>query len=89
MATKDSNHSILDMLRRNMGRRILAVMNERYGLEGTLVAVSEEPAGFWLSNVSQVPLQRSVSYDIPPIIHDEERGEIFINLKSVLKVEIA
>jgi len=71
-----------------MGRKILAVMNERYGLEGTLVGVSEEPVGFWLSGVSQVSLQSAVSYKIPPIISNENEGEVFVNLKTVHKVEI-
>lgn len=80
--------SVFHMLERNVGRRVLVVLDSRYGFEGELVAVTFEPPGVWLSNADAVTLRASIAQPIPQIASREDRSEIFVNLNSVQRIEV-
>lgn len=76
------------MLEKNVGRRVLAVLDPSYGFEGTLIAVTHDPPGVWLSNADAVIMRATIAQPIPQVVSKENRSEIFINLKNVQRIEI-
>jgi predicted aconitase with swiveling domain len=76
------------MLENNIGKKILVILEPTYGFEGTLVALTQEPPGIWLSNAEAVILRSTIVQPIPQIAAREERSEIFINLNSVQRIEV-
>jgi hypothetical protein len=80
--------SIFHMLERNVGKKIRVILDPAYGFEGTLVAVTGEPAGIWLSEAEAVVLRATLAQPIPQVASREERSEIFLNLHSVQRIEI-
>jgi len=80
--------TVFHMLERNIGRKILAILDPAYGFEGTLVAVTREPPGVWLSDANAIILRATIAQPIPQVAGREQRSEIFINLNSVQRVEV-
>lgn len=80
--------TIFHMLEKNVGKEIRAILDPAYGFEGTLVAVTREPAGIWLSNAEAVILRATIAQPIPQVASREERSEIFIHLNSVQRIEV-
>jgi len=80
--------TIFHMLERNLGRKIHVILDQSYGFEGTLVAVTTEPPGIWLSDSMATVLRATIAQPIPQVASREERSEIFINLNSVQRIEI-
>lgn len=80
--------SIFHMLEKNVGKKILAILNQSYGFEGTLVAVTHEPPGIWISNAEAVIFRATIANPIPQIAGREEKSEIFLNLNSVQRIEV-
>lgn len=80
--------SIFHMLEKNVGRKVLVILNQAYGFEGKLVAVTHEPSGIWLSNAEAVIFRATIANPIPQITGREERSEIFVNLNSVQRIEV-
>ena len=80
--------SIFHMLEKNVGRKVLAILNQAYGFEGKLVAITHDPPGIWLSNAEAVIFRATIANPIPQITGREERSEIFINLSSVQRIEV-
>lgn len=80
--------SIFHMLERNVGKRVLVVLEQTYGFEGELIAVTHQPAGIWLSNAEAVVLRATIAQPIPQITAREEKSEIFLHLNSVQRIEI-
>ena len=80
--------SIFHMLERNVGTKIRVILDPAYGFEGTLVAVTGEPAGIWLSEAEAVVLRATLAQPIPQVASREERSEIFLNLHSVQRIEV-
>ena len=80
--------TIFHMLEKNVGKEIRAIVDPAYGFEGTLVAVTREPAGIWLSNAEAVILRATIAQPIPQVASREERSEIFIHLNSVQRIEV-
>ena len=80
--------SIFHMLEKNVGRKVLAILNQAYGFEGKLVAITHDPPGIWLSNAEAVIFRATIANPIPQITGREERSEIFINLNSVQRIEV-
>ena len=76
------------MLEKNVGRKLLVVLDPSYGFEGTLTAVTREPPGIWLSDAEAVVFRATIAQPIPQIAAREERSEIFINLNSVQRIEV-
>jgi len=80
--------SIFHMLEKNVGKKVLVILNQAYGFEGTLVAVTHEPSGIWLSSAEAVIFRATIANPIPQITGREERSEIFVNLGSVQRIEV-
>jgi len=88
MSEKGLPPTVFHMLERNIGRKILAVLDPAYGFEGTLVAVTREPPGVWLSDANAIILRATIAQPIPQVAGREQRSEIFINLSSVQRIEV-
>jgi len=80
--------TIFHMLEKNLGRSIRVIVDPSYGFEGTLVAVTREPAGIWLSNAEAIVLRATIAQPIPQVASREEKSEIFVHLNSVQRVEV-
>ncbi len=80
--------TIFHMLEKNLGKNIRVILDPSYGFEGTLVAVTREPAGIWLSNAEAIVLRATIAQPIPQVASREERSEIFIHLNSVQRIEV-
>jgi hypothetical protein len=80
--------TIFHMLEKNLSNKIRVIMDPSYGFEGTLVAVTHEPAGIWLSDAEAIILRATIAQPIPQVAGREERSEIFIHLNSVQRIEI-
>lgn len=80
--------SVFHMLERQIGRRLLVILEQSYGFEGTLVAITSEPPGIWLSEAKAAVFRSTIARPIPQVVSREERSEIFINLNSVQRIEI-
>src|SRR5207245_8965908 len=52
--------TVLNMLERLVGKRVLAVINRDFGYEGRLAVVSHEPPGIWLTEAEAVILRSTV-----------------------------
>jgi len=88
MPDKKIPPSIVHMLERNIGKRLRIIVDPAYGFEGTLIAVTQEPAGIWISDVEAVVLRATIAQPIPQVASREERGDIFLNLNSVQRMEV-
>ncbi len=80
--------TVFHMLEKNVGRKVLVVLDPSYGFEGTLLAVTHDPAGIWLSNADAVIMRATIAQPIPQVVAKENRSEIFVNLKNVQRIEV-
>ena len=80
--------TIFHMLEKNVGKQIRVILDPSYGFEGTLMAVTREPAGIWLSKAEAVILRATIAQPIPQVASREEKSEIFVHLNSVQRIEI-
>jgi len=80
--------TVFHMLEKNIGRRVLAIVDPSYGFEGTLMAVTYDPPGIWLSNADAVIMRATIAQPIPQVVAREDRSEIFINVKNVQRIEV-
>jgi len=80
--------TVFHILERNIGRRMMAILDPSYGFEGTLVAVTREPPGIWLSDAEVVTLRSTIAQPVPQVVSKEQRSEVFINLNSVQHIEV-
>jgi len=80
--------TIFHVLERNVGNQIRVILDPSYGFEGTLVAITREPAGIWLSDAEAIILRATIAQPIPQVASREERSEIFLHLNSVQRIEV-
>ena len=80
--------TIFHMLEKNLSKKIRVILDTSYGFEGTLMAVTREPAGIWLSEAEAIILRATIAQPIPQVASREERSEIFIHLNSVQRIEV-
>jgi hypothetical protein len=80
--------TVFHILERNIGRRMVAILDPSYGFEGTLAAVTREPPGIWLSDAEIVTLRSTIAQPVPQVVSREHRSEVFINLSSVQRIEV-
>jgi len=80
--------TIFHMLEKNLSKKIRVILDTSYGFEGTLVAVTREPAGIWLSDAEAIILRATIAQPIPQVVGREERSEIFVHLNSVQRIEV-
>ena len=76
------------MLERTIGKRVLVILEQTFGFEGELIAVTHQPAGIWLSNAQAVVLRATIAQPIPQVTSREEKSEIFLHLNSVQRIEV-
>jgi hypothetical protein len=80
--------SVFHMLEKNVGRKVLVILDPSYGFEGTLTAITHDPAGIWLSNADAVIMRATIAQPIPQVVSKENRSEIFVNLRNVQRIEV-
>jgi hypothetical protein len=80
--------TVFHMLERNVGRRIVAILDTSYGFEGKLVAITRQPPGIWLSDADAIILRSTIAQPMPQVVSKEKRSEIFVNLNSVQRIEV-
>jgi len=80
--------TVFHILERNIGRRMVAILDPLYGFEGTLAAVTREPPGIWLSDAEIVTLRSTIAQPVPQVVSREHKSEVFINLSSVQRIEV-
>jgi hypothetical protein len=80
--------TVFHMLEKNIGKKTRVILDPSYGFEGTLVAVTQEPSGIWLSDAEAIVLRATIAQPIPQIASREERSEIFLHLNSVQRIEM-
>ena len=80
--------TVFHILERNIGRRMVAILDPSYGFEGTLAAVTREPPGIWLSDAEVITLRSTIAQPVPQVVSKEKRSEVFINLSSVQRIEV-
>jgi hypothetical protein len=80
--------TIFHMLEKNVGNQIRVILDPSYGFEGTLVAITREPAGIWLSDAEAIILRATIAQPVPQVASREERSEIFLHLNSVQRIEV-
>ena len=79
--------TVLHILERNIGGKILVVIDRDFGFEGVISTVSQEPPGIWLSNAEAVVLRTTLANPLPQIVSREDRSELFINLNHIQRIE--
>jgi hypothetical protein len=80
--------TVFHMLEKNVGRKVLAIVDPSYGFEGVLVAITHDPAGIWISDADAVIMRATIAQPIPQIVAKENRSEIFINLRNIQRIEV-
>jgi hypothetical protein len=80
--------TIFHMLEKNVGREVRVILDPSYGFEGTLIAITREPAGIWLSDAEAIILRATIAQPIPQVASREEKSEIFVHLNSVQRIEV-
>jgi predicted aconitase with swiveling domain len=76
------------MLERNVGKKVRVIMDSAYGFEGTLEAVTQAPAGIWISEVDTIVLRSTLAQSIPQVASREEAGDLYLNLNSIQRIEV-
>jgi hypothetical protein len=76
------------MLERNVGKKVRVIIDPAYGFEGTLEAVTQEPAGIWISEVDAIILRATLAQPIPQVVSREETGELYLNLNTIQRIEV-
>lgn len=79
--------TVFHMLERLVGKKVLAVINRDFGYEGRLAVVSHEPPGVWLSDSEAVILRSTVVSPIPQVVNREPKGETFLHLDAIQRLE--
>ncbi len=79
--------TVYHMLDRMVGRRILVVIDRDFGYEGKLTVVSHNPPGIWIVDSEAVILRSTVVSPIPQVVTREAKGEIFLHLDAVQRLE--
>jgi hypothetical protein len=79
--------TVFHMLERMVGKRILAVINRDFGYEGRVAVVSHDPPGIWLTESEAVILRSTVVSPIPQIVNREPKGETFLHLDAIQRLE--
>jgi len=80
--------TVFHMLEKNVGKRIVTILDPSYGFEGVLTAVTRDPPGIWLSDADAIILRATIAQPIPQVVGKENRSEVFIHLNSVQRIEV-
>ncbi len=88
MSGKAPPPTVFHMLERHLDQVIHVILDQSYGYEGILTAVTREPPGIWLSEAKATVLRSTFAQPIPQVVSREDRSEVFINLSSVQRIEV-
>jgi hypothetical protein len=80
--------TVFHMLERHVNKKIHVVLDQSYGYEGVLAAITREPPGIWLSEAKVTVLRSTIAQPIPQVVSREDRSEVFVNLSSVHRIEV-
>ena len=86
--SEEVSPTVLQILERNVGKKIRVILDRNFGFEGDLETISQEPPGLWLSNAEAVIMRTTLANPLPQVVGREDRSELFINLSSVQRIEI-
>ena len=84
----DMNPSVLQILEKNVGKKVRVILDRNFGFEGTIATILQDPPGLWLSNADAIILRTTLANPLPQVASREDRSELFINLNSVQRIEI-
>ncbi len=87
MVLDSASPTVFHMLERLVGKMVLAVINRDFGYEGRVAVVSHDPPGIWLSESEAVILRSTVVSPIPQIVNREPKGETFLHLDAIQRLE--
>ena len=79
--------TVFHRLEKLVGKKILVVITRDFGYTGKLAVVSHQPPGIWLENSDAVILRSTVVSPIPQVVNRESKGETFLHLDSVQRLE--
>ena len=79
--------TVFHMLERIVGKKILATIRRDFGYEGRLAVVSHQPPGIWLTDSEAVILRSTVVSPIPQVVNREPKGDIFLHLDAIQRLE--
>jgi len=79
--------SVFHHLEKNIGRKVVIILDRDFGYEGKIEAISHTPPGIWLADADAIVLRTTVANPIPRIISREKKSELFIHLNSVQRIE--
>ncbi|MFH1328964.1 MAG: hypothetical protein ABIH76_09040 [Candidatus Bathyarchaeota archaeon] len=88
MSEPSISPTIFHFLERHIGSKVLIMIDHDFGYEGKIEAVSHVPPGLWLTDAEVAVLRATLANPVPRIVTREKKSELFINLNSVLRVEI-
>lgn len=86
-ALDSANPTVYHMLERLVGKRVLVVINRDFGYEGKVAVVSHAPPGLWLTESEAVILRSTAVSPIPQIVNREPKGETFLHLDAIQRLE--
>lgn len=80
--------TVFHYLEKNIGRKVVIILDRDFGYEGKIEAISHAPPGIWLTDADAIVLRATVANPVPRIISREKKSELFIHLNSVQRIEI-
>ena len=87
MSESGVSPSVFHHLEKNIGRKVVIILDRDFGYEGKIEAISHTPPGIWLADDDAIVLRTTVANPIPRIISREKKSELFIHLNSVQRIE--
>jgi len=82
------NRTVFYMLEETIGKRAIVFLDRDLGYEGVVAAISENPPGVWLSDAEAVVMRTTLANPLPQVVNRVDRSEIFVNLNSILRMEV-
>lgn len=86
--SEEVSPSVLQILEKNIGKKVRVILDRNFGFEGEIATVSSTPPGIWLTNADAIVMRTTLANPLPQIVSREDRSEIFVNLSSVQRIEI-
>lgn len=86
--SSDISPTVLQILERNIGKKVRIILERNFGFEGEITTISQEPPGLWLTNAEVITMRTTLANPIPQVASREDRSEIYINLSSVQRIEV-
>ena len=80
--------TVFHFLEKNVGKKVIIIVDRDFGYEGTIEAISHTPPGIWLSDAEAIVLRATIANPIPRVVSREKKSELFVHLNSVQRVEI-